>query len=309
MKAVDTSSDIISLIDEIKNDKTSGASQLARKAVKVLQATAQATQASSAYEFWQEQKEISNRLIFTRPVMVSIFNIVSRFLATVAVKVTDRDLASIKAFAITKADILIEESLQAVAQIAQHVTDLVNKGDTIMTHSYSSTVMAGLKAVYHKHKDITVITTRSGPSRSGEITIRQLGRYGIPVTFIDDTAVGPYISLANKAVIGADRVCANGKLVNSIGTYQLALVAERASVPIYVLCETLKFETRLKGVEVDLEEKDPSELLETANIPARIKVKNPHFDITPLEMITAIITENGVLAPIELLSMLKNTPT
>ncbi len=166
-----------------------------------------------------------------------------------------------------------------------------------MTHSYSSTVVAVLKEAFTKHRDIEVITTRSGPGRTGEKTARELGLCGIPLTFIDDTAMGLYLATVNKVMVGADRVCADGKVINGIGTYQLALASEKADIPFYVLCDTFKFDPRLKGEEVDLEEKEPSELVKPAKLPPEVKIKNPYFDITPLELVTAVVTENGLLAP------------
>jgi methylthioribose-1-phosphate isomerase len=114
--------------------------------------------------------------------------------------------------------------------------------------------------------------------------------------------MGLYVSMVNNVVVGADRVCADGKVVNGIGTYQLALAAERSDVPFYVLCETLKFDPRLKSEKVDLEEKEPSEVVELRKLPPEVKVKNPSFDITPLELITGIVTENGLLTTEEVIS-------
>ncbi|MCL0057687.1 hypothetical protein M1N05_01265 [Dehalococcoidales bacterium] len=145
------------------------------------------------------------------------------------------------------------------------------------TDSYSSTVMAVLKAALAKHRHIEVIATRSGPGGTGERIARELGLYGIPVTFIDDTAMGLYLSMMNKVVVGADRICADGKVVNGISTYQLALTAERAGIPFYVFCEMLKFDPRLKGDEVDLEEKEPSEVVKMRRFPPEVRVKNPYF--------------------------------
>ncbi|GAJ10238.1 unnamed protein product, partial [marine sediment metagenome] len=198
-------------------------------------------------------------------------------------------------------------SLQAIAQIAKYGSELIADGDRIMTHSYSSTVVAVLEEAFTKHRNIEVIITRSGPGRTGERIARQLGLYGIPSTFIDDAAMGFYVSTVNKVMVGADRVCADGKIVNGIGTYQLALVAERASIPFYVLCETLKFDPRLKSNGVDLEEKEPSEVVEPGRLPTGIKVKNPYFDITPLELIAGIVTENGLLTPQEIISYMQKS--
>ncbi|GAI13629.1 unnamed protein product, partial [marine sediment metagenome] len=221
-------------------------------------------------------------------------------------KATEMELGSIRRFTISRTDEVIKGSLQAIAQIAKYGSELIADSDRIMTHSYSSTVVAVLKEAFTKHRNIEVITTRSGPGRTGERITQELGLYGIPITFIDDAAMGLYVSTVNKVMVGADRVCADGKVVNGIGTYQLALVAESDIIPFYVLCETLKFDPRLRSNGVDLEEKEPSEVVEAERLPLGVKVKNPYFDITPLELITGIVTENGLLMPEEVISYINS---
>ncbi len=302
MGAMNINPEIINLIDEIKNDKTHGASQLARQAASVLKVAAERSQAKSTDEFWLEQKEIGQRLMSARPAMAPVFNIVAHLLDVISGKVVEMELDSVRHFAISRADEVVGDSLQAIAQIAQYGSELITDGDKIMTHSYSSTVVAMLKAAFTKHRNVEVITTRSGSGRSGEIIARELGLYGMTVTFIDDAAMGLYLSTVNKVVVGADRICADGSLVNGIGTYQLALAGKKASIPLYVLGETLKFDPRLSSGEVDLEEKEPSEVIEPGRLPPEVRVKNPHFDITPLELITGIVTENGLLTPGEVIS-------
>jgi len=301
------SPEIISLIDEIRNDRIHGASQLARQAANVLKVAAEHSQADSTGQFLLEQKEVGQRLMSARPAMAPVFNIVNRLLGTVAENSTGVDLDSIRQLTVAKADEAIKDSLQAITQIAEHGSRLIADGDRIMTHSYSSTVVATLKRAFTKHRNIEVITTSSGPGRTGERIAQQLGLYGIPVTLIDDAAMGLYISTANKVMVGADRVCADGKVVNGVGTYQLALAAERASIPFYVLCETLKFDSRLRGDEVDLEEKEPSEVVEPGKLPPEVRIKNPYFDITPLELVTGIVTENGLLHQRKLQFILRGT--
>ncbi len=305
MVAMNISPEVISLIDGIKNDKTHGASQLARQAASVLKVAAERSQTKSTDEFWQEQKEIGQRLMSARPAMAPVFNIVARLLDAMSGKVVEMELDSVRHFAISKVDEVVGDSLRAIAQIAQYGSELIADGDKIMTHSYSSTVVAMLKAAFAEHGNVEVITTRSGPGGSGEMTARELGLYGMTVTFIDDTAIGLYLSTVNKVVVGADRICADGTVVNSVGTYQLALAGKKANIPFYVLCETLKFDPRVSGGEVDLEEKEPSEVIEPGRLPPEVRVKNPHFDITLLELITGIVTENGLLAPGEVISYMQ----
>ena len=297
MSFVSINPEIISLIEEIKKDKTHGASQLARQAVEVLKITAERSQADNLNEFQLEQREVGERLMSARPAMAPVSNIVARLLKAISQKSVEMDLPSIRCFTISRADEVIGESRQAIAQVAQYGSELIIEGDRIMTHSYSSTVVAVLKEAFTKYRNIEVITTRSGPGRTGEKIAQELEYYGIPVTFIDDAAMGLYLLTVSKVVVGADRVCADGKVINGIGTYQLALAAKMAGIPFYVFCETLKFDPRLKGDEVDLEEKDTSEVVGLGRLPPKVRVRNPYFDITPLELVTGIVTENGLLTP------------
>lgn len=300
---------VIRLIDEIRNDKVHGASELARQAARVLKVAAERSEAGSAKEFLLEHKEVGERLMSARPAMAPVFNIISSLLKTIVSQAGGTDLNSLRHFTIAKADEAIGNSLQAIARIAQYGSELVSEGDKIMTHSYSSTVLAMLEVAFTKHRSIEVMATRSGPGRTGESIVRQLKRCGVAVTFIDDTAMGFYISTVNKAVVGADRVCADGRVVNGIGTYQLALVAERAGIPFYVLCDTLKFDPRLRSDEVDLEEKESSEVVEAGGLPSRVIVKNPYFDITPLELVTGIVTEQGLLMPEDVITYMSRLKT
>ena len=300
------STEVLQLIDEIRNDKVHGASYLARQAVTVLKIAAERSQVDNPEEFLLEQKTVGQRLISVRPAMAPIYNIVIRLLNTVATQFTGTDLESLKKLTTSKVDELIRDSQQAIAQIVEHCSQLINYGDKIMTHSYSSTVVAVLKEASLKYRNIEVTATRSGPGRTGEIIARELGQYGIPITFIDDTAVGLYISTINEVMVGADRICADGMVVNGIGTYQLALASEKANVPFYVVCDTLKFDPRLQGDEIDLEEKEPSEVVEPAQLPSGVRIKNPYFDITPPELVTAVITENGLLTTEEVISYMES---
>ena len=138
---MDIAPEIISLIDEIKNDKTHGASQLAKQAVKVLKIAAERSHADSIEQFLAEQKTVGERLMTAHPAMAPVFNVVNRFLGAVSEKPGEMDLDSARRFTISKADELVNDSLQSIAQIASIGSGLIADGDRIMTHSYSSTVV------------------------------------------------------------------------------------------------------------------------------------------------------------------------
>lgn len=291
------SNKIARLTDEIKNDKTNGASQLARQAMAVLKVAAEHSQADGVEHFLEELKGVGERLMAARPAIAPILNIINRYLGALSQVAEGQEVSYLKGLAVSKADELARVSLQAVAEITSCGLGLIAEGDKIMTHSYSSTVMAVLQETSAEGKHIEVIATRSGAGGTGQRIARELGRQGIKVTFIDDTAVGLYVSSANKVMVGADRICADGTIVNGVGTYPLALAAQKAAVPFYVLCETLKFDHRMRSDDVDLEEKEPAEVIGRAKLPPPVSAKNPYFDLTPLELVTGIVTENGLLAP------------
>jgi ribose 1,5-bisphosphate isomerase len=294
---VNITNKIARLTDEIRNDRTQGASQLARQAMAVLKVAAEHSQAGSVEQFLEELEGVGEGLVAARPAMASIFNIINRYRDALSQVSPDQGVAYFKSLAVSKADELARVSLQAIAEITSCGLGLITEGDKIMTHSYSSTVMAVLEETIEEGRHIEVIATRSGAGGTGQRIVQELGRKGMKVTFIDDTAVGLYVSSANKVMVGADRVCADGGVVNGVGTYPLALAAQQAEVPFYVLCETLKFDHRMRSDKVDFEEKEPAEVVGKAKMPPQVNVKNPYFDLTPLELVTGIVTENGLLAP------------
>lgn len=299
------SPEVLSLIAGIKNDRTHGASELARQAMGVLRISAEQSRVKSVQGFIEEQRAVGERLMSARPAMASVYNIVSRLLDIMYRQAEKASLDSIRHLTISEADKLIDGSLKAVAQIAEHASKLIVDGDVIMTHSYSSTVVAVLLNALGKRRNIEAVVTRSGVGRTGEKVAQALAEQGVPVTFIDDTAAGLYIKKCTRVVAGADRICADGTLVNAVGTYLLALSAKRVGIPFYVLCETLKFDSRLRGEQVDLEEKEPSEVIQPGVMPSQVRVKNPYFDITPADLITSVVTENGLLGIQEVVRFLK----
>jgi eIF-2B alpha/beta/delta-like uncharacterized protein len=282
-------------ITAIKDDTTHGASQLARMALDTLQLAASEIQNEDPDRFLDEINDISNRLISIHPAMAPIYNMVKRLQANLA-DYRNSDTATLKKTVITLADDLIRASVKAADRIAESAVGLVQPKDTIMTHSYSSTVANALKKAYEKQR-IQIIVTRSGVSRVGQRAAWELGYSGIQQTYIDDTAIGIYIKQTSKVLVGADRICADGGVVNGIGTYLMALAAFHSSVPFFVLCEKAKFDPRMKSSEIEHEDHSPLELAQPGILPEGVEIKNPYFDLTPLKFVTGIITEDGLIRP------------
>jgi eIF-2B alpha/beta/delta-like uncharacterized protein len=291
------------LINEIRNDKIHGASELARQSLGIIKTSAEKTLANDVNHFYLEQEELYRKLVSIRPSMASIYNAITR-LRNGLMKEQPDDIETLRQLTVSLSEDLIRTSLQATSSIAEHTTKIIYDEDIIFTHSYSSTVIEALKEAATKH-NIQVVVTRSGAGRTGEKTVSILSAAGVPVTFIDDSAAGSYIKRCNKVLVGADRICRDGGLVNGVGTCAVSLIARKDRISFYVLCETLKFDSRLKSSEVEIEEKEPSEVVLPGVLPVDVKVANPYFDITPLEFISGIITEDGLIAREEVIEYMK----
>ncbi|MBN1189353.1 MAG: translation initiation factor eIF-2B [Dehalococcoidales bacterium] len=284
--------EVLRLVDQIREDTTHGASELARQALGAFILLSDVSREKSDSGFRQEFYELAEALKYTRPSMASLNNAVNRLLKELPHEPAEMTL--LRTMVKRRAEELILLSQQANAVIAAGAAEMCTDGETVMTHSYSSTVSAAIIAAHKKH-GIKAIVTRSGAGRTGIRTAKELDESGIELVFIDDTAAGLYITGAGRVFVGADKVCNDGALVNGAGTYLMALAAEKAGVPLFVLCDTLKFDPSMPGSGAELEEKDPSEVIAPGVLNPRIQVKNPYFDVTPPYLITGFITEAGLI--------------
>jgi methylthioribose-1-phosphate isomerase len=196
--------------------------------------------------------------------------------------------------------------------IAEHGQALVPDGATVIHHCNTGslatidygTALGVLRLAHERGKRIHVFLDETRPRLQGAaLSAWELGQLGIPHTVIVDGASG--LVMARRSItcciVGCDRVAANGDVANKIGTYNLALVARAHGVPFYVAApgSTIDRATR-RGADIESEERSPAEVTHVggaAIAPAGTPVFNPAFDVTPAELITAIITEHGILRP------------
>jgi methylthioribose-1-phosphate isomerase len=196
--------------------------------------------------------------------------------------------------------------------IAEHGQALVPDGATVIHHCNTGslatidygTALGVLRVAHERGKRIHVFLDETRPRLQGAaLSAWELGQLGIPHTVIVDGASG--LVMARRSItcciVGCDRVAANGDVANKIGTYNLALVARAHGVPFYVAApgSTIDRATR-RGADIEIEERSPAEVTHVggaAIAPAGTPVFNPAFDVTPAELITAIITEHGILRP------------
>ena len=187
----------------------------------------------------------------------------------------------------------------------------------VLTHcnaGWLATVDHGtaLSAIYQAHDagvPLHVWVDETRPRNQGLLTAWELGAHGVPHTVIVDNAAGHLMQRGQVDIVlvGADRVTANGDAANKIGTYQKALAARDNNVPFYVAAPSPTIDWSMRdGRAIPIEQRAADEVRQIAGVPvlgASTAVANPAFDVTPARLITGLITERGVVSPIELESL------
>lgn len=194
---------------------------------------------------------------------------------------------------ISTIDYLID-TLQTVGKREAIYSDkIIENSSRIITYCHSGEAMSFIKHAWITHgKKISVIACKTDPLEQGIITSKELAKEGIPVTLIDDNAIGFFIKDINMAIIGADALRKEG-VVNKIGTSLLAQAAHTASKPFYIVANSLKIDKR-KTFEI--EERPAEEIKKIIHKKGLrgIKIRNPAFDITPWQHVTCVINEDGI---------------
>ena len=206
---------------------------------------------------------------------------------------------------------MAEEDIEINKSMGKNGSELFDNNDTIMTHCNAGalatvgygTALGVIRATKESGKKIKVIATETRPIQQGSrLTVFELKHDGIDVSLIPDTAVGYTMAngLVNKIVVGADRILRTGHVFNKIGTYQIATMANQHNIPFYVAAPLSTFDLDSRPDDVVIEQRKASEVTgigDKKTAPDGIDVINPAFDMTPPELISGIITENGVVKP------------
>jgi methylthioribose-1-phosphate isomerase len=207
---------------------------------------------------------------------------------------------------------IAREQLEADERIAEHGAALFAPGDRVLTHCNTGPLATGgagtaggvIAAAWRAGclREVWVDETR--PLLQGaRLTAWELDREGIPFRLVADAAVGTLMArgLVERVIVGADRIAANGDVANKIGTYTVASLAQRHGVPFYVAAPLSTVDPGTPtGAEIPIEERDGAELLSVGDVPVALpgaRAANWAFDVTPADLVTAIVTERGVLEP------------
>lgn len=180
--------------------------------------------------------------------------------------------------------------------ISKNANEIFEDDSTVLTHSYSSTVLKTILYAKKIGKTFSVVCTESRPMMEGLKLAKILGKNGIKVKLIVDSAIFSLIKDANLILLGADAITTKG-LVNKIGTKGIAITAKHQNTPTFALCSTIKFIPENYTLKLN-EQKNPEEVL--INKLTNVTPINYYFDITPLDYLTGVITDKGIINSLDI---------
>lgn len=215
---------------------------------------------------------------------------------------------------LAEAQKMADEDVETNIAISKYGADLIEDGDTIIHHCNTGalatvdwgTALGVIRMAHEQGKNIHVFVDETRPRLQGaRLTAWELEQYGIPYDIITDSSSGYLMrkGLVQKVVFGADRVAANGDVANKIGTYMLALAAYDNGIPAYSVLpiSTVDFDLE-RGDLIPIEEREEAEVLELTLMglpvaPETASARNFAFDVTPNRLVSAWVTEKGVIYP------------
>ena len=245
----------------------------------------------------------------SRPTAVNLFWALNRMKAHLASAGNQAPNALAQAL-LVEAHAVFDEDIAVNKAMGAHGAALLKDGDRVLTHCNAGalataghgTALGVFRSAVAMGKKIEVIADETRPFLQGaRLTAWEMVQESIPTTLISDGMAGHLMATGcvDAVVVGTDRVARNGDVANKIGTYMVAVLAHRHSIPFYVACPLSTIDMSIpNGAAIPIEERAADEVLGHAGVQwaaTGVKVRNPAFDITPAELVTALITEKGVV--------------
>ncbi|GHT20710.1 methylthioribose-1-phosphate isomerase [Planctomycetales bacterium] len=263
--------------------------------------------------FKNRLNEVTAYLASSRPTAVNLFWALDRMKAKAESLFGERTVAEIADTLFAEAKLIHEEDRTICRNIGKHGQSIIKDGDTFLTHCNAGglatadygTALAVFFAAAEAGKTIHVYADETRPLLQGaRLTAWELMQRDIDVTLICDSMAALVMRQGkiSGVVVGADRIAANGDAANKIGTYSVAVNAHAHNVPFYVAAPVSTFDLTLEnGALIPIEERTADEIINgfgKQTAPDNVKVYNPAFDVTPAELIAGIITEHGIISPV-----------
>jgi methylthioribose-1-phosphate isomerase len=292
--------------DAIRRLVVRGAPAIGVAAAMGVAVTAVNSKATSVDRLRLELGKAAAGLRATRPTAVNLFWGIDRAMAVAS---RSKDIDEMKDALVKEVLQMAEDDVAACKRLGKFGADLIEDGDTVITQCNAGalatvgygTALGVLRAASEQGKCVKVIIPETRPALQGSrLTAYELSKDGFDCTIISDTAVGSMMQSGrvDKAVVGADRITKDGFVFNKIGTYQVAVLAKRHGVPFYPAAPASSFDLKRTHDQVTIEERPAKEVFEIRGrriAPKGVPVANPAFDMTPPELVSAIVSDRGVV--------------
>jgi len=299
--------------EAIRDMAVRGAPAIGATAAYGLALAAANSKATESESMWSELESASDTLAASRPTASNLVWALDRMNSR-ARAASDQSPHAIRQLMLGEAQRIADEDVEINKAMGSFGAELIQDSDTVIHHCNTGalatvdygTALGVIRAAHEQGKQVHVLVDETRPRLQGaKLTAWELEQYGVPYEIISDNAAGYFLSGGHVAgcFVGADRVAANGDVANKIGTYMLALAAHDNEVPFYAVVPTSTIDLSLpSGADIPIEERDPGEVLNLEHegrpiAPENSKARNPAFDITPNRLVTAIVTEVGVMRP------------
>lgn len=261
-------------------------------------------------EFLEALTHISRQIQQTRPTAVNLSWALHRLLQFA--RNYPGNFQELPSLLLEEAGRIAQEDIETNRAIARHGSSLIQPGERILTYCNTGslatvdygTALGIIRAAHEQGKGVHVYVCETRPVLQGaRLTAWEVLQYGIPATLITDNAAGFLMrkGQVDRVLVGADRIARNGDVANKIGTYTLAILARFHGIPFIVAAplSSVDFEAP-DGWAIPIEERPPEEVTHIGGLriaPEGIQVANPAFDVTPADLVTAIVTERGIATP------------
>ena len=259
--------------------------------------------------FQRGMNEGFNTLAQSRPTAVNLFWALAR-MKRVWQSVSGESNMQVAMRLLAEAHEIFAEDIRINRTLGSHGAGLLRDGARVLTHCNAGalataghgTALGVIRSAVDAGKKISVIADETRPFLQGaRLTAWEMVQEKIPVTLITDNMAGFMMSRGevDAVVVGTDRVAANGDVANKIGTYMVAVLAQRHHIPFYVACPLSTIDMSIaSGMDIPIEERHADEVKGFRDFhwaAQGVQIRNPSFDITPAELVTALITEKGVV--------------
>ncbi len=298
--------------EAIRNLSVRGAPAIGIAAAMGLALGAQSLAGRDPSRFQEDLIRIADEFAATRPTAVNLFWALDR-MKRVASSHRHLGVDALIRQLVDESQAILDEDIAMNRAMGSIGSTFIESGETVLTHCNAGALATGgygtalgvIRAAWEGGKKIRVIADETRPVLQGaRLTAWELMQDAIPVMLITDNMAGALMRAGKiqRCIVGADRIAANGDVANKIGTYGVAVLAHHHAIPFYVAAPTSTLDLSIpSGAHIPIEARNPREVTHIRDVahvaPEGVAVDNPAFDVTPAELITAIITEKGAFRP------------